>query len=101
MRGRMENTNYSLIHQGGTMSRRGFSKSGAALTGALWAGTFVKGQNQSVSASNERIACELVHGSMQRRYILELAPNHDRREPAPLILFFHGGGGDAELELQP
>ena len=33
---------------------------------------------------------------MQRRYILELSAQHDQRKPAPLILFFHGGGGDAD-----
>ena len=38
----------------------------------------------------------LNHDGMQRRYLLELPPNNQEDRPAPLILFFHGGGGTAD-----
>jgi polyhydroxybutyrate depolymerase len=92
----MENENYPRKDEAGTISRRSFSKWSAALAGTSYATGFVNGEDQSSSARSEKIECKLAHGDMQRRYILALSPGHDKRKPAPLILFFHGGGGDAD-----
>jgi polyhydroxybutyrate depolymerase len=38
----------------------------------------------------------LVHGGIERSYLLHLPPGHDRGVPAAVVLVLHGGGGHAE-----
>jgi polyhydroxybutyrate depolymerase len=42
----------------------------------------------------------LVHGGLERTYILHLPPQYDGHSPLPLVLAFHGGGGNARQLLE-
>jgi polyhydroxybutyrate depolymerase len=46
--------------------------------------------------NNDPIERRLDHDGMERRYLLTIPPKHEIEKPAPLILFFHGGGGTAD-----
>jgi len=49
----------------------------------------------TVSRDGERT---LSHGGFKRRYLVHLPPNYDGRQPLPVVLAFHGGGGHAEVQ---
>jgi len=42
----------------------------------------------------------LIHANIERSYILHLPPQYDGRRKLPLLLAFHGGGGDARQLLK-
>jgi polyhydroxybutyrate depolymerase len=42
----------------------------------------------------------LVHDGLERSYILHLPPQYDGHTPLPLVLAFHGGGGNARQLLE-
>jgi polyhydroxybutyrate depolymerase len=42
---------------------------------------------------------ELMHGGIRRTYILHIPPQYDSQKALPLVLLFHGGGGNSEEAL--
>jgi len=51
--------------------------------------------DSNVSSDGERT---LSHGGYERRYLVHLPPSYDGRQPLPVVLAFHGGGGNAEVQ---
>lgn len=45
----------------------------------------------------EPLAHTLAHDGLQRQYLMYVPPGLDPRRPVPLVLAFHGGGGNAGL----
>jgi polyhydroxybutyrate depolymerase len=42
----------------------------------------------------------LMYGGLERIYILHVPPSHDQNTPTALVLDFHGGGGNANTQLE-
>ena len=42
----------------------------------------------------------ITHDGIERTYILHVPPSYDDSQPAPLVLGFHGGGGNADTQMQ-
>lgn len=42
-------------------------------------------------------ALDLVHDGLRRQYLVHVPRGHDSSRPAPVVLVFHGGGGDARF----
>lgn len=40
----------------------------------------------------------LQHGGLERRYLVHLPPGYDPAKPLPVVLSFHGGGGNADTQ---
>lgn len=41
------------------------------------------------------------HGGLQRAYLVHVPPNYNAKAPTPVVLAFHGGGGNMALQAGP
>ena len=64
-----------------------------AVQGALAAGPAAAAN--SVAAGDQRF--EINHGGLTRRYLVHVPRAYDPATPAPLLMAFHGGGGDMQF----
>ncbi len=46
------------------------------------------------------ISYSLTHDSIERTYILHVPPSYTSDQPVPLVLDFHGGGGNANTQMK-
>jgi len=49
-----------------------------------------------VSLSPGDVTCTLTYDGRERSYIVHVPPGYDPARPTPVVLVFHGGGGNAE-----
>ncbi|MEE8337063.1 MAG: PHB depolymerase family esterase [Dehalococcoidia bacterium] len=68
-----------------------------AATMATAAATATVAARPAEPGTSER---QLSHGGLDRSYLLHIPPSYDGRTPTPLVLIFHGGGGNARNVLR-
>ncbi len=56
------------------------------------------GQAQGDSTVSNDDQRTLSHGGFKRQYLVHVPPGYDGREPLPVVLAFHGGGGRGEVQ---
>lgn len=78
------------------MKKRPLAALIAVLVGALACARNVPGASAPAVLSAGDSIRTLVHGSLERSYILHVPPSYDGTHPTAVVLVFHGGGGNAE-----
>lgn len=56
-------------------------------------------QSGAVQFEPGRYEKDLIHDGIRRTYIVHIPPQYDSQKALPLVLFFHGGGGNAKQAL--
>jgi len=57
----------------------------------------VRGETPLISGDHTRT---LKHDGRTRSYIVHIPPKYDSKQPTPLVLAFHGGGGNAQIMMR-
>jgi len=58
------------------------------------------GKSDSIPFQPGQYERELIHDGIQRTYILHIPPQYNPKKTFPLVLLFHGGGGNAKQALE-
>jgi len=64
----------------------------------LWP-SFLQAQNKTIHFKPGQYEESLIHDNLRRTYILHIPPQYDSEKDFPLVLLFHGGGGNAKRAL--
>ena len=66
----------------------------------LYHGQNIKAQNSLLNVKPGQYERHLIHNGRDRSYILHIPPQYNSKDKLPLVLLFHGGGGNARQALR-